>query len=129
MSRYLKKHFLTSLFPAGAPGTHVGPFAFVPQITNALIILQVFLLFSHSVMPSSLQLYGLQHARLTCPSPTPGDCSLMSIESVISSNHLILCHPLLLPSIFPCIRVLSNESSLHRVAKVLELQLQHQFFQ
>ena len=38
---------------------------------------------------------------------------LMSIESVISSNHLILCHPLiLLPSIFPSIRVFSNESVL-----------------
>ena len=38
---------------------------------------------------------------------------LMSIESVMSSNHLILCHPLLLlPSIFPNIRVFSNESAL-----------------
>ena len=38
---------------------------------------------------------------------------LMSIESVMSSNHLILCHPLLLPpSIFPNIRVFSNESVL-----------------
>ena len=37
---------------------------------------------------------------------------LMSIESVMPSNHLILCHPLLLPSIFPSIRVFSNESSL-----------------
>ena len=37
----------------------------------------------------------------------------MSIESVMSSNHLILCHPLLLlPSIFPSIRVFSNESAL-----------------
>ena len=37
---------------------------------------------------------------------------LMSIESVIPSNHLILCHPLLLPtSIFPSIRVFSNESA------------------
>ena len=35
---------------------------------------------------------------------------LVSIESVMPSNHLILCHPLLLlPSIFPCIRVFSNE--------------------
>ena len=35
---------------------------------------------------------------------------LMSIESVMASNHLILCHPLLLlPSIFPSIRVFSNE--------------------
>ena len=39
---------------------------------------------------------------------------LMSIVSVMPSNHLILCHPLLLlPSIFPSIRVFSNESTLH----------------
>ena len=38
---------------------------------------------------------------------------LMSIESVIPSNHLILCHSLLLPSIIPRIRVFSNESVLH----------------
>ena len=37
---------------------------------------------------------------------------LMFIESVILSNQLILCHPLLLPSIFPSIRVFSNESAL-----------------
>ena len=38
----------------------------------------------------------------------------MSIELVMPSNHLILCHPLLLlPSIFPSIRVFSNESALH----------------
>ena len=38
----------------------------------------------------------------------------MSIESVMPSNHLILCRPLLLPpSIFPCIRVFANESALH----------------
>ena len=51
---------------------------------------------------------------------------LMSIESVMPSNHLILCQPfLLLPSIFPTIRVFSNESTLHQVAKVLEFQLQN----
>ena len=38
---------------------------------------------------------------------------LMSIESVIPNNHPILCHPLLLPSIFPRIRIFSNESVLH----------------
>ena len=38
---------------------------------------------------------------------------LMSIESVMPSNHLILCHPLLPPSIFPSIRVFSNQSVLH----------------
>ena len=37
---------------------------------------------------------------------------LMSIMAVMPSNHLILCHPLLLPSIFPSIRVFSNESAL-----------------
>ena len=55
----------------------------------------------------------------------------MSIESVMPSNHLILCHPLhLLPSIFPNIRVFSNELALsHQVARVSEFQLQHQSFQ
>ena len=38
---------------------------------------------------------------------------LMSIESVTPSNHLILCGPLLLPSVFPSIRVFPNESALH----------------
>ena len=38
---------------------------------------------------------------------------LMSIKLVMPSNHLILCHPLLLPSVFPSIRVVSNESVLH----------------
>ena len=38
---------------------------------------------------------------------------LISIESVMPSNHLILCHPLLLPSIFPSIKVFSNKSVLH----------------
>ena len=37
---------------------------------------------------------------------------LMSVESVMPSNHLILCHPLLLPSIFAIIRIFSNESAL-----------------
>ena len=49
---------------------------------------------------------------------------LMSIESVMPSNDLILCHPLLLPlSIFPSIRVFSNESVLHiRWPKYYHLQ-------
>ena len=55
---------------------------------------------------------------------------LMSIEPVMLSNHLILCCPLLLlPPIFPSIRVFSMSQFLHQVAKVLELQLQHQSFQ
>ena len=59
-----------------------------------------------------------------------GLLKLMSIESVMPSNHLILCPPLLLlPSIFPSIRVFSKESVLHHVAKVLEFQLQTQSVQ
>ena len=55
---------------------------------------------------------------------------LMSIESVMPSNHLLLCHPLLLlPSIFPSIKVFSNESALHIRWPLLVLQLQHQTFQ
>ena len=54
---------------------------------------------------------------------------LMSIKSVMPSSHIILCHPiLLLPSIFPSIRVFSNDSDLHIRSKVLKFQLQHQFF-
>ena len=48
---------------------------------------------------------------------------LMSVELVMPSNHLILCHPLLLPSIFPSIRVFSRVSSLYQVAKVLALHV------
>ena len=70
--------------------------------------------FSHSVMSDSLWPHELQHARPPCPSPTPGVHSdSMSIKSVMSSSHLILCSPLLLlPPIPPSIRVFSNESAL-----------------
>ena len=58
----------------------------------------------------------------------PDLLKFMSIELMMPSNHLILCYPLLLPSILPTIRVFSNESVCHQVAKVLEVQLQHQSF-
>ena len=55
---------------------------------------------------------------------------LVSTERVMLSNHLILrCPLLLLPSVFPSIRVFSRVYSLHQVAKVLELQLHYQSFQ
>ena len=68
--------------------------------------------FSCTVLSNSLWPYGLQHTRLPSLSITNSRSllKLMSIESVMPSNHLILCHPLLLPSIFPNIRVFSNES-------------------
>ena len=55
----------------------------------------------------------------------------MSIELVMQSSHIILCRPLLLlHSIFPSIRVFSNESALRmRWPRVLEFQFQHQSFQ
>ena len=75
--------------------------------------------FSCLVMSDSLWPHGLQHARPPRPSPTPRVYSnsmslLMPIESLMPSNPLILCLPLLiLPSIFPNIRTFSNESVLH----------------
>ena len=54
---------------------------------------------------------------------------LMFIESVMPSNHLILCHPLLLPSVFSQHQGLSWVSSSYQVTKVLELQLQYQSLQ
>ena len=78
------------------------------------------LVFSHQVMPNSLQPMGLQHARLLCPSPSPSLPKLVSTESVMPPNHLILCHPLLLhQGLFQWV------SCSHQVAEVLELQLQH----
>ena len=61
----------------------------------------------------TLRPHKLQQARLACPSLSPRACSNMSIQSVMPSNRLILCHPhLLLLSIFPSIRVFSNKSVL-----------------
>ena len=81
---------------------------------KALFLVISSLQFSRSVS-DSLQPHELQHARPPCPSPTPRVHSdSTSIESVMSSSHLILCRPLLLlPPISPSIRVFFNESTLH----------------
>ena len=79
--------------------------------------------FSRSVVSHSLRPHGLQQARPPCPSPTPGVysnscplshwCHLTISSSVIPFSSRLLCCPLLLsPSIFPSIRVFSNESAL-----------------
>ena len=69
--------------------------------------------FSRSVVSDSLQPHGLQHTSSLSITNFRSLLQLMSIKSVMPSNHLILCHPLLLlPSIFPSIRVFSNESAL-----------------
>ena len=69
--------------------------------------------FSHSVMSNSLRPHmDCSQASLSITNSL-SLLKLMSMESVMPSNHLILCHPLLLPpSIFPSIRVFSNESLL-----------------
>ena len=69
--------------------------------------------FSHSVMSDSLQPHGPQHGRLPCPSPNPGvysnSCPLNRwCHPTISSSVI----PFLPPSIFPTIRVFTNESVL-----------------
>ena len=66
-------------------------------------------------MNSSMAGLPVHHQLLEFTHVTIGhSCSLMSIELVMPSNHLILCHPLLLlPPIPPSIRVFCNESTLH----------------
>ena len=83
------------------------------------------------MVSDSLWPYGLQHARLPCPSPTPGVCS----------NSCPLswwCHPTISISVAPFSPALNLSQhqalfqwvgSSHQVAKVLELQVQHQSFQ
>ena len=89
------------------------------------------LLFNHPVLSDSLWPPGLQHARLPCPSPSPGACS----NSCPLSRW---CHPTISSSVAPSPPALNLSQhqglcqwvgSLHQVAKVLELQLQHQSFQ
>ena len=71
-------------------------------------------MFSRSVMSDSLGLHRLQHARLPCLiTSSQSLLKLMSIQSMTPSNHLTLCYPLLLPSVFPSIRVFSKELVLY----------------
>ena len=83
-------------------------------INNKIPLREQSVQFSRSVVSNSLWSHGLRHNQASL-SITNSQISLklMSIESVMPSTHLILCHPLLLlPSIFPSIRVFSNESVL-----------------
>ena len=75
----------------------------------ALTLLLLF--FSHSAVSDSLWSHGLQHDSLPCPSIPWSLLKLTSIELLMPSNHLIFCCPLLLlPSIFPNIRIFPSES-------------------
>ena len=69
--------------------------------------------FSHSVVSNSVNPWTAAHQASLSITNSQNLLKLMTIEGVMPSNHLILCHPFLfLPSIFPSIRVFSNESSL-----------------
>ena len=87
------------------------------------------LLFGHSVVAVSLWPHGLQYSRLPCPSHSPGVFKLHWVGDAIQISH-----PLSSPSP-PALNLSQNQglfqwvSSSHQVAKVLELQLQHQSFQ
>ena len=86
----------------------------IPSMIVQCILWGSLLLFSCSVMSDSLQPHGLQHARLPCPSPSPrvclNSCPLSQWRYPAIWSSLIsfsFC-----PSIFPSIRVISNESAL-----------------
>ena len=71
------------------------------------------LLFSHSVVSDSATPWTAAHQASLSTTISWSLLKLMSIESVMPSNYLTLCHPLLLPpSIFPSTRIFSNESVL-----------------
>ena len=71
------------------------------------------LLFNRSVVFNSAKPWSAAHQASLCFTISQSLLKLMSIESVMPVNHLILCRPLLLLlSIFPSIRVFSNESTL-----------------
>ena len=95
-----------------------------------VIIKSLLLLFTHSVTSDSLQSHGLQQARLPCPSISQNLLKPMLIESVMPSNHLILCHPLLLlPSVFPASESFLTNWLFRSGGQILEIQFQHQCFQ
>ena len=87
----------------------------LPPVAARLVIdnLRKIAQFSRSVVSDSLQPNGLEHARLPCPSPTPRAYSnhVHRVGDAIQPSHP-LSSSLRLPSIFPSIRVFSNESAL-----------------
>jgi len=97
--------------------------------TYEFVISNWLLLFSHSVMTHSLQPHGWQHARLPCPSPSPG----------VHSNSCPLsqwCHPTISSSVAPfsCLQSFPHQDvfqwvgSSHKVAKVLELIVRSTYY-
>ena len=80
--------------------------SFFPQFSSVQL--------SHSVVSESATPWTAARQASLFITNSRSLLKVMSIESVMPSNHLIFCHPLLLPpSIFPSIRVFSNESALY----------------
>ena len=79
--------------------------------------LLVVVVLSHQVVSDSSQPHGLQHAKLPSLIISGSLPKCISIELMMPSNHFTLCHPLLLPSVFPASGSFP-ESTLHQVAKV-----------
>ena len=106
LSRYMPRNGI-----AGSYGIQFLLFWANPILLSMVAAVPISVQFSHSVVSDSLWPHGLQHARLPWPSPTL--LKLISLESVMPPNHLILCCPLLpLPLIISSIRVFSSESVL-----------------
>ena len=106
------------------------PYVTTVKSEEGVLYAQLLLLFNHSVISDYVTLWTAACQASLSFTFFLEWFTLMSTESVMPFNHLILWHSLLLlPSISPRIRVFSRVSSSCEVAKVLELQLQHQSFQ
>ena len=123
MHRYLNVQMLKSLIENGTV------FAYKLCVSSHILLIISSVQSSLSVVSYSLQPHGLQYTRLPCPSPTPRACS----NSCPLSQR---CHPTISFSVIPfssCPESSPASGSFpmsqffHQVAKVLELQLQHQF--
>ena len=102
-------------FPADVPNPEIEPRS--PALQTDSFPAEPQVQFSSVQSLSHVQLFTTSWTaarQIPCLSPIPEFITLMSIELVMPSSHLTLCHLLLLPpSIFPSIRVFSNESILH----------------
>ena len=94
-----------------------------------MLLLSLPVQFSHSVMFDSATPWTAAHQASLSITNSWSLLKLMSTESVIPSNHLILCHPLLLlPSIFPSIRVFSKENTFPSVIHAYVFHRYKNFF-
>ena len=88
-----------------------------PEIVSIKSILEFLILYTLVQLLSHVRLFATPwtaaHQAYLCIINSQSLLRLMSIESVMPSNHLILCRPLFPPSVFPSIRVFSSEPVLH----------------